>query len=83
MFACSHNHLTLLTNLTSIKEPFTYNQAKHDPVWIIGMDKEFLALEQNETWELTSLSPGHTTLTSKWVYKMKYKADGSIDRAKA
>ncbi|KAI5670896.1 hypothetical protein M9H77_11260 [Catharanthus roseus] len=47
------------------------------------MRQEIDALEQNGTWILTSLPPGKRALGSKWVYRIKYKADGTIERYKA
>ena len=47
------------------------------------MQQELTALEQNHTWTLTNLPPGKKALTSKWVYKTKYKPDGSVERHKA
>jgi hypothetical protein len=47
------------------------------------MDSEFSALAQNKTWHLVPLVPGPNLIDCKWVYKVKRKADGSIDRYKA
>ena len=47
------------------------------------MEKELAALEANGTWRLTTLPPHKKALTSKWVYKVKYRPDGSIERYKA
>ena len=41
------------------------------------------ALEQNNTLELTCLPLGHKAIQSKWVYKTKFRSDGSIERHKA
>jgi len=46
------------------------------------MQSELDALEKNHTWILTTLPPGKKALTSKWVYKTKYKPDGSVKRHK-
>jgi len=47
------------------------------------MQAELDALEQNNTWVLTTLPLGKKALTSKWVYKTKYRPDGSVERHKA
>ena len=47
------------------------------------MDKELVALEANGTWVLTTLPPNKRALSSKWVYKVKYRPYGSIERYKA
>ena len=47
------------------------------------MDAKILALEVNNTWIVTSLPPGKKLIGCKWVYRVKYKSDGSIERYKA
>ena len=47
------------------------------------MDAEIKALEANNTWTITSLPPGKKPIGCKWVYWVKYKSDGSIERYKA
>jgi len=64
-------------------EPSTFSQAQQYPEWVQAMDQELHALEQNGTWVLTSLPSGKKALTSKWVYKTKFKPDGSVERHKA
>ncbi|XP_050919492.1 uncharacterized mitochondrial protein AtMg00810-like [Lathyrus oleraceus] len=47
------------------------------------MDIELQALAENQTWEVVELPPGKVPIGCRWVYKIKYKADGSIERYKA
>jgi len=47
------------------------------------MAKEIKALETNHTWTIEDLPPGEKLINCKWVYKVKYKSDGTIKRFKA
>lgn len=47
------------------------------------MQSEFNALLQNNTWTLVPSSPDQHVIGFKWVFKVKQKADGSIERYKA
>lgn len=48
-----------------------------------AIKKELDALEANETWELVKLSKGKKPIGSRWVYKVKYRLDGTVERYKA
>ncbi|GAA0185801.1 transmembrane signal receptor [Lithospermum erythrorhizon] len=54
-----------------------------DPGWREAMCKEIAALEANNTWVMESLAPDKKALGCKWVYKIKYHADRSVERLKA
>jgi len=47
------------------------------------MAREISTLEENNAWEYAVLPPGKRALGSKWVYKIKYHANGAIERYKA
>ena len=47
------------------------------------MDEEYQALIKNQTWHLVPPQPGRNLIDCKWVFKLKRKADGSIERYKA
>ena len=46
------------------------------------MDKEIEALEINNTWTLVPLPLGKCPIGYKWVYKVKYIPNGTIERYK-
>lgn len=54
-----------------------------NPVWKATMTHEFEALHTNHTWDLVHLPAGKKAIGCRWVYKIKHKADGSIERFKA
>ena len=47
------------------------------------MVAEIATLKANNTWTLTPLPANKKPISFKWVYKIKYKFDGSIERHKA
>ncbi|KAL9996375.1 putative RNA-directed DNA polymerase [Helianthus debilis subsp. tardiflorus] len=47
------------------------------------MKNEINALQSNETWSLEKLPNGKRATDSKWVYKIKYKPNGEVERYKA
>uniref|UniRef100_A0ACD5XT30 Uncharacterized protein n=1 Tax=Avena sativa TaxID=4498 RepID=A0ACD5XT30_AVESA len=64
-------------------EPANLQLALADPHWKHAMDEEFEALIKNQTWRLVPPHGGQNLIDCRWVYKIKRKADGSIDRYKA
>ncbi|RVW97878.1 Retrovirus-related Pol polyprotein from transposon RE1 [Vitis vinifera] len=64
-------------------EPSSFEQADCDPRWRQAMFTELQALERNNTWEMVPLPPGHKPIGCRWVYKIKYHSDGTIERYKA
>ena len=47
------------------------------------MQEELTSIRANSTYELVPLPPGRHAIGSKWVFKTKRHADGSVDRLKA
>ena len=47
------------------------------------MDEEMRTLLQNDTWEIVNLPRGKKSVGCRWVFTLKYKADGTLDRQKA
>ncbi len=47
------------------------------------MFEELSALSKTHTWDLVDLSSGKTAVGCKWVYKIKTKSDGFVERYKA
>ena len=47
------------------------------------MDDEIQALQTRGTWELVRRPPDSAVVGCRWVFVLKHKLDGSIDRYKA
>nr|GEY66207.1 hypothetical protein [Tanacetum cinerariifolium] len=84
----NHTHLdsqsrSFISNINKTLEPFLFEEASKDPNWISAMNDEMNALYENDTWYLVDLPFGRKPIGSKWVFKIKYKSDGEVDRFKA
>ena len=69
--------------LTTLYEPHTYREAHTDPLWQQAMNEELDALHKNHTWDMVDLPHGQSVVGCRWVYKIKTKANGSVERYKA
>ncbi|XP_074318535.1 uncharacterized protein LOC141655349 [Silene latifolia] len=74
---------THMAAVTKNHEPSNFRDAMQVKEWQDAMQHEIAALERNQTWTLEDLPPNKKAIGSKWVYKIKYNADGSIERYKA
>ena len=71
---------------SSTPDPQTYKQASQSmnvEQWNAAMLEEFNWHLANKTWEIVDLPDGQKAIGSKWVYKTKHNADGTIERYKA
>nr|CAD1822966.1 unnamed protein product [Ananas comosus var. bracteatus] len=64
-------------------DPLKFDGAAKEEKRHKAMCDEIEVIEKNKTWELTKLPEGQKAISVKWVYKTKYKQDGSIDCHKA
>ena len=67
-------------------EPRTFQEAitcPEAPLWKEAVKNEIDSILQNHTWELVDLPPRCKPLGSKWIFKRKMKADGTVDKYKA
>ena len=71
------------TALATLHEPQTYHEASTNLLWHIAIKEELDALTKNHNWDLVTLPPGQSVVGCKWIYKIKTRSDGSIERYKA
>lgn len=63
--------------------PSSVTQALQSPEWREALHNEFQALQQTQTWSLVPPHPSQNVIGCKWLFRVKHKADGSVDRFKA
>ena len=67
-------------------EPGTVREVKASPdkaKWETTMENEMKSLKDHDVWDLVDLPEGKRIVGSKWVFKVKMAADGSVERHKA
>ncbi|KAM0019556.1 putative RNA-directed DNA polymerase [Helianthus debilis subsp. tardiflorus] len=79
----SVENLCFVSSLNKMVEPSSYSEAVKDPRWVEAMNKEMEALYKNGTWVLVDLPKDRKPIGCRWIYKIKYKANGEIERFKA
>ncbi|XP_076892200.1 uncharacterized protein LOC143543824 [Bidens hawaiensis] len=79
----SIDNLCFATILNKTVEPQSFNEAMSDVNWVNAMNEEIEALNRNNTWNLVELPSNRKPIGCRWIYKIKYKSTGEIDRYKA
>ncbi|KAL4565709.1 hypothetical protein LXL04_029812 [Taraxacum kok-saghyz] len=93
----SHHSMTTRAQTNSLKprtfvattvpsppiEPTSFLQAIKQPCWKDAMQSEFDALMRNRTWSLVTCPTNVNIVGCKWIYRIKRRSDGSIERHKA
>ena len=73
----------LTSLITETDEPNNVEDALVDPNWKNAMKSEMSSMYENDTWELVPRPTGKNIIGSRWVFKVKRNANGSINRYKA
>ncbi|BFG42330.1 hypothetical protein CerSpe_286040 [Prunus speciosa] len=79
----SKSYASFVNQLSTVCVPSKWQDAVTDSRWTEAMTIEMEALNKNSTWEMVPLPHGKKPVGCRWIYTVKYKADGSIDRYKA
>jgi len=69
--------------MDSMEIPKNIQEALQDPKWKVVMDEEMRALLENKTWEVVDFPQGKKIVSCKWIFSVKFKPDGEIERYKA
>ncbi|KAJ0441434.1 putative RNA-directed DNA polymerase [Helianthus annuus] len=80
-YAFMYSHVATVEDI--LCEPESFQEASQKQEWLDAMKTEMDALVSNQTWELVPKPHNVNLVSCKWVYKVKQKTDGTVDRFKA
>nr|GFC37107.1 putative RNA-directed DNA polymerase [Tanacetum cinerariifolium] len=63
--------------------PSSFEQALKSEKWKKAMDDEMKALKKNKTWDQCALPQEKKPVGCRWIFTVKYKPDGTVERYKA
>ena len=78
----SSKYHAFVTNLSNIEIPRSIREALENPDWGQAVDDEIRVLKKNGTWKLLDLPKGKQPVGCKWIFTVKYKSDGRVERYK-
>lgn len=79
----SSAYCSYLVALTTAVEPRSFKEAMTYEEWKAAMGSEVTSLEDNHTWDLVDLPSNRKLIGIHWVFRIKLKSDGSLERYKA
>jgi len=75
----SYRHQSFIVAIDAIKIPTSIQEAMRSEHWTQAMREEMDAIERNSTWEIVDKPRDKKTVRCKWIFKVKHKANVSID----
>ena len=66
-----------------VTEPSSFEEAMEEPAWVDAMVEEYDSIVKNSAWEIVPRPEGKLVVGSRWIYKVKQAADGSVEKYKA
>jgi hypothetical protein len=64
-------------------EPYSFQEVVHDPTWVDAMVYEYDSIVKNSAWEIVPRPIDKSVVGSRWIYKVKQAANGSVEKYKA
>ena len=69
--------------ITKVQLPRTIHEALNQSDWRKVVFYEMSALEKTSTWEIVDLPKDKNMVGCKWIFTIKHRANGSVERLKA
>eukprot|EP00253_Pinus_taeda_P025459 PITA_25459 len=66
-----------------VAKPYNFQEAAQHQVWVDAMVEEYNSIMTNDVWELVPCPEDISVVGSRWISKIKYAANGSVEKYKA
>jgi hypothetical protein len=76
------SYIALMCDLLE-EEPTCFEEAIQRKEWVDVMTEEYQSIIKNEVWEIVPRLKSKDVVSSKWLFKIKHAAVGSIEKYKA
>ena len=77
------HHYAYMMKVALICEPQSFADASKDAKWQEAMEEKMQMFAANDTWDLVDPSKHSKPIICKWIYKIKYNDNSSINRYNA
>jgi hypothetical protein len=65
-----------------VTKPSSFQEAVQDPTWVDAMVEEYDSIFKTSAWEIVPRPIDKSVVGSRWIYKVKQAADGSVEKYK-
>ena len=69
--------------VAQVGEPSSFQEAVQHQVWVDAMVEEYSSIMTNDVQEMVPRPQDRSVVGSRWIYKIKYAVDGSVEKYKA
>lgn len=76
------SYVALMNNIIN-SEPVSVTEACRHQAWKDAMTEEYQSILKNDVWDIVPRPKEKSVVSSKWLFKIKHAADGSIEKHKA
>jgi hypothetical protein len=75
-------YVSMMNNISDV-EPSSFEEEDKLKVWKDSMLEEYRSIIKNNVWDIVPRPKDKSVVFSKWIYKIKHVADGSVEKFKA
>ena len=74
-------YVSLMRNISDA-EPSSFEEVDKLQVWKDFVLEEYRSIIKNNVWDIVPRPKDKSVVSSKWIYKIKHVADGSVEKFK-